>query len=35
MVKLDKIRMERVTTGGRKKKVLKSIKSIEERLKGK
>ena len=35
MVKLDRIAMERPTTGGRKKKVMKSIKSIEERLKGK
>jgi hypothetical protein len=35
MVKLDKIKMERTSMGGKKKKVIKSIKSIEERLKGK
>jgi DNA-directed RNA polymerase II subunit RPB1 len=34
MVKLDRVRMEK-TVGGKKKKVMKQIKSIEERLKGK
>ena len=34
MVKLDRVRMEK-TVAGRKKKVMKQIKSIEERLKGK
>jgi DNA-directed RNA polymerase beta' subunit len=34
MVKLERIRMEK-TVGGRKKKVMKQIKSIEERLKSK
>lgn len=34
MVKLDRVRMEK-TVGGRKKKVMKQIKSIEERLKSK
>ncbi len=34
MVKLERVRMEK-TVNGRKKKVMKQIKSIEERLKGK
>lgn len=34
MVKLDRVRMEK-TVGGKKKKVMKQIKSIEERLKSK
>ena len=34
MVKLERLKVEK-TVGGKKKKVMKQIKSIEERLKGK